>query len=108
MDTLQALPAYPLIEQYFGKYIRQLVAYPPKQGRFAQLFASGNPEGLERRLRRARRAECLQSILNEIGRADKIGDEHSAILLDARLMNAGRRFVQSINLCASGSLTFAR
>ena len=89
MDISQSLlPDFPLIEQYFGSYIRQLWIHPPKQGRFAQLFASGNPEGLEHRLQRTRKAECFQSILNEVGRADRIRDEESASRLDARLMNA--------------------
>ncbi len=81
------LQSYPLIERYLGRYVRQLHSRPPDTGRlgetrFYDIFSRGEPEKLERRLRRTHKTEAFQSIFREIG---NIRDSNE---LDRRLIDA--------------------
>lgn len=82
MTIEQELERYPLIDQYFGDYVRQLQANPPQRGRFVHLLSQGDPERLERRLQRTCNTAAFETIFREIGSIEDLDE------LDKRLLNA--------------------
>jgi hypothetical protein len=87
MNIENRLPSYPLIKRYLEDYVRQLHSRspdtgPPGETRFYDIFSRGEPEKLEKRLRRTHNTEAFQSIFREIG---SIRDSNE---LDRRLIDA--------------------